>query len=173
MWLIWQVIDCDTVQEQTKFNTKECLDSAKAKDWWNFVTSSSNDDSNWWHNNLRMSKSTFNYICCQLSPYIQKQNTQMHESVPVEQQVALTLWRLATNTDYHSIWIKMFNCMWCFHECCSSFTSTFCTNSYWGRIKGDNWRIWKYIGISTSCRGYWWFSHPNCKASTQPSRLLQ
>ena len=95
----------------------------RSKDWWNFVTSCSNDDSNWWHNNLRMSKSTFNYICCQLSPYIQKQNTQMRECVPVEQRVALTLWRLATNADYRSI-SQLFGlgrstvCE-IFHECCS------------------------------------------------------
>ena len=30
------------------------------EDWWNFVTSSSND-SNWWHSNLRMNKNTVNY----------------------------------------------------------------------------------------------------------------
>ena len=74
----------------------------RSKDWWNFVTSSSSD-SNWWHGNLCMSRSTFNYFCSQLSPYIQNQNTQIHDYVPVEQQVALTLWRLATNADFCSI----------------------------------------------------------------------
>lgn len=94
----------------------------RSKDWWNFVTSSSSD-SNWWHSNLRMSRSTFNYICSQLSPYIQKQNTQMRDCVPVEQRVALTLWRLATNADYRSI-SQLFGlgrstvCE-IFHECCS------------------------------------------------------
>ena len=80
-------------------------------------------DSNWWNNNLRMSKSTFTYLCNQLSPYLQKQNTRMRECIPLEQRVALTLWRLATNADYRSV-AQLFGlgrstvCE-VFHECCS------------------------------------------------------
>ena len=94
----------------------------RSKDWWNFVAHNI-ADSNWWYNNLCMSKSTFTYLYNQLSPYLQKQNTCMHECIPVEQRVALTLWRLATNADYRSV-TQLFGlgrstvCE-VFHECCS------------------------------------------------------
>ena len=115
----------------------------RSRDWWNFVTSSSSDSS-WWHSNLHMSRSTFNYICSQLSPYIQKQSTQMHECVLVEQQVALTLLIFILFSQLfglgHSTVCKIF------HQCCCSIISEklrprFVQISIGDDLKRDYWGI--------------------------------
>ena len=96
----------------------------RSKDWWNLVAHDI-ADSNWWNNNLHMSKSTFTYLCNQLSQHLQKQNTRMRECIPVEQRVALTLWRLTTNADYCSVTqlfgLRCSTVCEVFHECCSVF----------------------------------------------------
>ena len=50
-----------------------------------------------------MSQATFVYVCDELRSAIEKANTEMRKAIPVEQRVALTLWYLATNTDYRTI----------------------------------------------------------------------
>ena len=58
---------------------------------------------NWWKNNLRMSRDTFYIICNELRPYIQKESTNMRSPVTVEERVAVTVWKLATNIEYRSL----------------------------------------------------------------------
>ena len=58
-----------------------------------------------------------------------------------------------------SIWSWAFNC----REdsggdmSCYSYTSTptVCPNSIWRKVKGDSWRLWDVLGLSSSCRGHW------------------
>ena len=50
-----------------------------------------------------MSQATFVYVCDELRSAIEKTNTEMRKAIPMEQRVALTLWYLATNTDYRTI----------------------------------------------------------------------
>jgi hypothetical protein len=50
-----------------------------------------------------MSHTTFQYICHELAPYIDKQSTVMREPVELEKRVAVTLWRLATNIEYRTL----------------------------------------------------------------------
>ena len=57
----------------------------------------------WWENNLRIKKSTFDYLCKELKPYIARQRTILREPVSVEERVAVTLWRLATNVEYRTL----------------------------------------------------------------------
>ena len=54
--------------------------------WWSSVSRSVVDNS-WWINNLRMSQSTFMYICWQVAPYISKHATVMKEPVELERRV--------------------------------------------------------------------------------------
>ncbi len=70
--------------------------------WWDFIVCKtfSRDD---WLDNFRMSQSTFNFICTELRISIQRTDTIMRKAVPVEKRVAITLWYLATNTDYRTI----------------------------------------------------------------------
>ena len=56
-----------------------------------------------WLTNFRMSKNTFLYMCNELRSHIEKQDTIMRSAITVEKRVAVTLWFLATNTDYRTI----------------------------------------------------------------------
>ncbi len=47
----------------------------------------------WWKENLRMSKQTFDTVCMKLCPYIEKQSTRMRSPVGVDKRVAVTLWK--------------------------------------------------------------------------------
>ena len=57
----------------------------------------------WWRENLRMSQVTFQIICTQLKPHIQRRITKFRQPVSVEERVAVTIWRLATNIEYRTI----------------------------------------------------------------------
>jgi len=52
---------------------------------------------------MRMSRNTFNIVCDDLRPHIERQNTRFREPVSVEARVAITIWRLATNVEYRTI----------------------------------------------------------------------
>ncbi|XP_064643021.1 uncharacterized protein LOC135497207 [Lineus longissimus] len=56
-----------------------------------------------WRENLRMSRGTFEIICEQLSPYIEKQDTRLRRPVPHHERLAVTLWKLATVMEYRSL----------------------------------------------------------------------
>ena len=58
---------------------------------------------NWWKENLRMSRDTFYILCNELHPYAQKEYTNMRSPVTVEERVAVTVWKLATNIEYRSL----------------------------------------------------------------------
>ena len=57
----------------------------------------------WWKQNLRMSQDTFNIICNEWCPYIQKKWTNMRSPVSVEEWIAVTAWKLATNVEYRTL----------------------------------------------------------------------
>ena len=57
----------------------------------------------WWRDNLRMSYDTFVMVCNDLRPFIQKQDTRLRLAVTVEERVAITVWRLATNAEYRTL----------------------------------------------------------------------
>jgi len=50
-----------------------------------------------------MSHNTFVYLCNELRQAVEKENTVMCKAIPVEQRVALTLWRLATTADFRTV----------------------------------------------------------------------
>ena len=70
--------------------------------WWEEVVNRSFSDSDWLEN-FRMSKATFLYVCDEIRSTIKKEDTVMRNAIPVEKRVALTIWFLATNTDYRTI----------------------------------------------------------------------
>ena len=57
---------------------------------------------NWWRENLRLSQSTFNIICTELHPFISRRDTILRACISVEERVAITIWKLATNIEYRS-----------------------------------------------------------------------
>ena len=56
-----------------------------------------------WTENFRLSRSTFYVLCERLTPYLQRQNTQLRRAICVEHRVAITLWYLATCGEYRTI----------------------------------------------------------------------
>ena len=50
-----------------------------------------------------MSKDTFTYLCQQLSTALHRQDTSMRKAISVEQRLAVTLWCLATPSEYRTI----------------------------------------------------------------------
>ena len=57
----------------------------------------------WWREILRMSNETFEIICNELQPHLQRQETRFRHPVTVEARVAVTIRRLATNVEYQII----------------------------------------------------------------------
>ncbi len=50
-----------------------------------------------------MSKGTFDYLCDKLRATIQRQDTQMRKAISLEKRVAITIWCLATPSEYRTI----------------------------------------------------------------------
>ena len=57
----------------------------------------------WWRENLRMTKDTFDVVCNECRPHLQRHITRFRETISVEARVAVTIWRLATNIEYHTL----------------------------------------------------------------------
>ena len=57
----------------------------------------------WWRENLRMTRNTFEIVCNELKPYIEREVTRFRHPVPVKARVAITIWRLGTNIEYRTI----------------------------------------------------------------------
>ena len=43
---------------------------------------------------------TFQILCNELLPHIERESTKFRRAVPLEARVAITLWRLGTNAEY-------------------------------------------------------------------------
>ena len=70
--------------------------------WWERVVLGTFTDRDWIEN-FRVSKKTFYMLCDKLKPSIQRSNAQLRKSICVEQRVAITLWCLATCSEYRTI----------------------------------------------------------------------
>ena len=74
----------------------------RSSTWWDDVVLNSFGPRDW-RDNFRVSKQTFNYLCHRLQPLIEKQNTNMRRPVSVERRVAISLWILATPSEYRMV----------------------------------------------------------------------
>ena len=74
----------------------------RSRYFWEYIVKKtfSEDD---WYQNFRVSKQTFYYICRKLEHYVAKRDTQLRLAIPVELRIAVTLWCLATSTDYRTL----------------------------------------------------------------------
>ena len=75
---------------------------ARSNEWWKRAMAGIYGG-DWWRQNLRMSRDTFEILCTELKPYLERQVTSFREPISVEIRVAVTLWRLATNVEYRTI----------------------------------------------------------------------
>ena len=69
-------------------STRTVWSKPRSTHWWDSVKAGLYGDE-WWKENLRMSKQTFDTVCMKL-------RTRMRSPVGVDKRVAVTLWRLAT-----------------------------------------------------------------------------
>ena len=70
--------------------------------WWdNFMNNVMLDDE--WRENFRMSKVNFFKLCDELKPYLTKTTTNMSKAVPVEKQIAVTLYYLSDEGRYRKV----------------------------------------------------------------------
>ena len=70
--------------------------------WWEYIvlqTFSSKE----WLESFRISKHTFDYLCVQLTPYLQYQDIHLWKAVSVKKHVAITLWVLASSAKYRTV----------------------------------------------------------------------
>ena len=74
----------------------------RSSHWWEEVVLGSFTEHDWMEN-FRMTRETFIYLCDQLKPEIEKQNTRMRRCVSTQRRVAITLWVLATPSEYRSV----------------------------------------------------------------------
>ena len=70
--------------------------------WWKGVTTALYGD-RWWKENLRMTRDTFEIVCNELRPHIERQVTRFRQPVSMEARVAVTIWRLGTNIEHRTI----------------------------------------------------------------------
>lgn len=53
--------------------------------------------------NFKVSRESFEYICCRLKHMLAKRNTNFRLCVPVRKRVAIALWKLATGREYKTV----------------------------------------------------------------------
>ena len=70
--------------------------------FWNHIVLVTFTQENWIEN-FRMNRETFDYLCTQLRPWIQRKSTRLREPISVEHRLAITLWCLSTCAEYRTI----------------------------------------------------------------------
>ena len=82
-------------------------------DWWEHIVLET-FTSREWLENFRLSKDTFDYLCAQPTPYLLYQDTHLQKAISVKKRVAITLWTLASPTEYRtksSVWCWAIHCL--------------------------------------------------------------
>lgn len=74
---------------------RRCWMKNRSSAWWEQIDSSDCPEEEF-KKAFRMSKSTFEMICRELEPVVNKKNTMLRQAIPVRQRVAVCIWRLAT-----------------------------------------------------------------------------
>eukprot|EP00058_Branchiostoma_floridae_P028280 XP_002613771.1 hypothetical protein BRAFLDRAFT_85312 [Branchiostoma floridae] len=74
----------------------------RSQHWWeNDVLNNFSDKD--WIENFRMRRTTFDFICTELSGRLTRQNTRFREAISVTKRVGVALWYLATGADYRTL----------------------------------------------------------------------
>ena len=74
----------------------------RSSHFWDYIVNRTFSERDWYEN-FRLSKATFGYLCQKLRPIIERKDTQLRRAIGVELRVAVTLWCLATSTDYRTL----------------------------------------------------------------------
>ena len=108
-----------------------------------------------WRENFRISKASFDYLCHNLKPLIEKANTSMRRPVSVERRVAVTLWILATPSECRSVshLFGLARCTVCLivHETCKAIIQKF-KSVYINFPTGENTGLSEQVEYTSVCR---------------------
>lgn len=74
----------------------------RSQEWWRGVVAGLYGEE-WWRENIRMTHETFDILCDELRPHLEREHTRFRRPVSVEARVAVTIWRVATNVEYRTI----------------------------------------------------------------------
>ncbi len=74
----------------------------KSENWWDVVVQQSFEDSDW-HMNFRMGRSTFDFSCEELKPFLHKEDTLLRQAISLRNRFAVALWKSATNANYRTV----------------------------------------------------------------------
>ena len=100
--------------------------------WWEHVVLSTFTAEDWMEN-FRVSRETFVYLCTRIRPIIERQDTTMRRAISTEHRIAITLWYLATCSEYRTIGhlFGVARCTLCVivHDTCKAINEVF-TNDY-------------------------------------------
>ena len=83
-------------------NPKQMWTFPRSSNWWEDIVLNNFNDHDWMQN-FRMSKQSFQYLCDQLKGVLEKQTTRLRKPLAVEQRVAITVWILATTSEYRTV----------------------------------------------------------------------
>lgn len=73
----------------------------RAKTFWSMAEDQwTNND---WVGNLRMSQVTFEKLCEELAPFVERQDTNYRKAISLRERVAITLYRLADTASYRTV----------------------------------------------------------------------
>ena len=85
-----------TATQRQLIRTVRCKPVSRG--WWEAVNYGLFGE-NWWKENFRITQDTFKMLCSYLKPHLVKKVTCFRNPVGVEQCIAVTIWRLATNVE--------------------------------------------------------------------------
>ena len=70
--------------------------------WWDYIVLKTFTTTDWMEN-FRISRETYQYLCQKLQQVISHEDTILRKAISVEKRVAITLWCLATCSEYRTI----------------------------------------------------------------------
>ena len=73
----------------------------RAKTFWSMAKDQWTDND--WVTNLRMSQLTFEKLCEELAPFVERRDTNYRKAISVRERVAITLYRLADTASYRTV----------------------------------------------------------------------
>ncbi|XP_075792837.1 uncharacterized protein LOC142830603 [Pelodiscus sinensis] len=73
-----------------------------SSDWWDRIVLERWEDRQWTQN-FRMRRDTFLEICEWLAPALRRRDTRMRPAIPLQNRVAIALWKLSTPDSYRSV----------------------------------------------------------------------
>ena len=96
------ILETLLMQVMTIWMPREVWTLHRSRNWWDQIVQNTFTPRHWIEN-FRVSRDTFLYICRQLKERISKCNTKFRKAISLQHRIAITLWVLATPSEYRSI----------------------------------------------------------------------